>query len=47
MNLEAIRLVRRRRAMPLNEMIVRSIDLLVQLDNEALEERGELSLRRL
>ena len=43
LDLEAVRFGRLRRAMPLDQMVVRPVQLLVQLDHQALEERAELA----
>lgn len=44
LHLEPIRLLGGGRAMPLHQMIVRAVQVLVQLDHERLEERGKLAL---
>ena len=44
LHLEAVRLLRGRRAVPLHQVVVRPVQVLVQLDDQGLEERGELSL---
>ena len=45
LDLEPVRLLSRGRSPPLDEVVVRSVQVLVQLDHQRLEERGKLSLR--
>ena len=45
LDLEPVGLLSRGRSPPLDEVVVRSVQVLVQLDHQRLEERGELSLR--
>ena len=47
LHLESVRFVALLRAMPLDQMIVWSIQILVQLDHQRLEEAAEFSLRQL
>lgn len=43
LHLEAVRLLRGESAVPLHQVVVRTVQLLVQLDHERLEERRELA----
>lgn len=43
-NLESVSLLCSERAMPLDEVVVRPVQVLVQLDHQRLEERRELTL---
>ena len=43
-DLKAIRLLSIRLSVPFDQMIIRPVDVLIKLNNERFEERGELSL---